>query len=46
MLDFDLTRDEVLTLMHTFESAKWKDFVEEETQRIVDVYDQLSAARK
>lgn len=46
MLAFDLTRDEVLTLMHTFESAKWKDFVEEETQRIVDVYDQLSAARK
>lgn len=46
MLDFDLTRDEVLTLMHTFESAKWKGFVEEETQRIVDVYDQLSAARK
>lgn len=46
MLDFDLTRDEVITLMHTFESAKWKSFVEEETQRIVDVYDKLSAARK
>lgn len=46
MLDFDLTRDEVITLMHTFESAKWKSFVEEETQRIIDVYDKLSAARK
>ena len=46
MLDFNLTRDEVITLMQTFESAKWKGFVEEETQRIVDVYDKLSAARK
>lgn len=46
MLDFNLTRDEVINLMHTFESAKFKQSVEEETQRIVDVYDKLCAARK
>lgn len=42
MLDFNLTRQEVVTLMHTFESAAHKKDVQEETQRILDCYDKLS----
>lgn len=42
MLDFNLTRQEVVTLMHTFESAAHKKEVQEETQRILDSYDNLS----
>ena len=42
MLDFNLTRQEVVTLMHTFESAAHKKDDQEETQRILDCYDKLS----
>lgn len=45
MLDFNLTRQEVVTLMHTFESAAHKKEVQEETQRILDCYDRLSEDR-
>lgn len=42
MIDFGITRQEAITLMRTFESAKYKKFVQEETQRIIDCYDRLS----
>lgn len=42
MLDFNLTRQEVVTLMHTFESANHTKDVQEKTQRILDSYDKLS----
>lgn len=42
MLDFNLTRQEVILLMHTFESAAHKKEIQEETQRILDCYDKLS----
>lgn len=42
MVDFDLTREEIVTLMKTFESAKHKKTVQDETQRILDCYDKLS----
>ena len=42
MIDFNLTREEVVTLMKTFESAKHKQSVQKETQRIIDCYDKLS----
>lgn len=42
MLDFKLSRQEVVVLMHTFESAIHKKFVQDETQRILDCYDRLS----
>lgn len=45
MLDFNLTRQEVVTLMHTFESAAHKKEVQEKTQRILDCYDRLSEDR-
>ena len=45
MLDFNLTRQEAVTLMHTFESAAHKKEVQEETQRILDCYDRLSEDR-
>ena len=45
MLDFNLTRQEVVTLMHTFESAAHKKEVQEETQRILNCYDRLSEDR-
>ena len=41
MLDFNLTRQEVVTLMHTFESPKYAKEVQKETQRILDCYDKL-----
>lgn len=41
MLAFDLTREEVLDLMKSFETANHKLFVEEETQRIINVYDRI-----
>ncbi|KEY47554.1 hypothetical protein EH70_07245 [Streptococcus equinus] len=41
MLAFDLTREEVLDLMKSFETANHKSFVEEETQRIISVYDRI-----
>lgn len=40
-IDFGLTRDELLLLMRTFESAKHKRDVQSETQRIIDVYDNM-----
>ena len=42
MIDFDLTRQEIVTLMQTFESPKYAKDVQEETQRILDCYDRLS----
>lgn len=42
MIDFDLTRPEIVTLMHTFESPVHKKEVQDETQRILDCYDKLS----
>ncbi|KRL89349.1 Eco57I restriction-modification methylase domain-containing protein [Limosilactobacillus ingluviei] len=45
MLDFDLTREEVVYLMKSFESAKHAKKVKEETQRIIDVYDRLVEER-
>mgnify|MGYP005793644523 CR=1 FL=1 len=42
MLDFNLTRQEVILLMHTFESAAHKKEIQEETQSILDCYDKLS----
>ena len=42
MLDFNLTRQEIVTLMHTFESANHTKDVQDETQRILDCYDKLS----
>lgn len=41
-LGFKLTREEVINLMKTFESANHKETVQEEAQRIIDVYDRLS----
>lgn len=42
MIDFNLTRSEIVSLMHTFESPKHMKDVQEETQRILDCYDRLS----
>lgn len=42
MIDFNLTRQEIVTLMHTFESANHTKDVQDETQRILDCYDRLS----
>ena len=42
MIDFKLTRQEIVTLMHTFESANHMKDVQDETQRILDSYDRLS----
>lgn len=42
MIDFNLTRQEIVMLMRTFESAKHMEDVQEETQRILDCYDKLS----
>ena len=42
MIDFKLTRQEIVTLMHTFESANHTKDVQDETQRILDCYDRLS----
>lgn len=42
MLDFNLTRQEAVTLMHTFESTNHTKDVQDETQRILDCYDRLS----
>ena len=42
MIDFGLTRQEVVILMHTFESANHTKDVQDETQRILDCYDKLS----
>lgn len=41
MLVFDLTREDIIDLMKTFETANHKTFVEEETQRIISVYDRI-----
>lgn len=41
MLAFDLTREEVLDMMKSFETANHKEYVEEETQRIINVYDRI-----
>ena len=41
-LGFKLTREEVINLMKTFESANHKETVQAEAQRIIDVYDRLS----
>lgn len=42
MINFDLTRQEIVTLMQTFESPKYVKDVQKETQRILDCYDKLS----
>lgn len=42
VLGFKLTREEVINLMKTFESANHKQAVQAEAQRIIDVYDRLS----
>lgn len=42
VLGFKLTREEVINLMKTFESANHKQDVQAEAQRIIDVYDRLS----
>lgn len=42
MLAFDLTREDIIDLMKTFETANHKIFVEEETQRIISVYDRIN----
>lgn len=42
MINFKLTRQEIVMLMHTFESANHTQDVQEETQRILDCYDKLS----
>ena len=41
MLAFELTREDIIDLMKTFETANHKTFVEEETQRIISVYDRI-----
>ena len=42
MIDFNLTRAEIVTLMHTFETPAHMKEVQDETQRILDCYDKLS----
>lgn len=42
MVAFDLTREDIIDLMKTFETANHKTFVEEETQRIITVYDRIN----
>lgn len=42
MLDFNLTRSEVISLMKTFESPKHRNKVRKETQRLLDCYDKLT----
>lgn len=42
MLAFELTREDIIDLMKTFETANHKAFVEEETQRIIAVYDRIN----
>ncbi|RSI86215.1 Eco57I restriction-modification methylase domain-containing protein [Streptococcus mitis] len=42
MVAFDLTREDIIDLMKTFETANHKTFVEEETQRIIAVYDRIN----
>lgn len=42
MLAFELTREDIIDLMKTFETANHKTFVEEETQRIIAVYDRIN----
>lgn len=42
MIDFNLTRPEIVTLMKTFESANHKQDVRDETQRILDCFDELT----
>lgn len=42
MVAFDLTREDIIDLMKTFETANHKTFVEEETQRIISVYDRIN----
>ena len=42
MLAFELTREDIIDLMKTFETANHKIFVEEETQRIISVYDRIN----
>lgn len=44
-IDFSLTRDELLLLMSTFESANHKKDVQAETQRIIDIYDQMKEGK-
>lgn len=42
MIDFNLTRQEIITLMKTFESPRHKEDVRADTQRILDYYDKLN----
>ena len=40
-IGFDLTREELISLLKTFESANHKIAVQKESQRIIEVYDRL-----
>lgn len=42
MIDFNLTRQEIIMLMKTFESPKYLKEVRAETQKILDCYDKLT----
>lgn len=39
--EFGLSRSEIISMMKSFESANHRQFVQEESQRIIDVYDEL-----
>lgn len=45
-IDFGLTREEGISLLKTFESKNHKKDVQEETQRILNVYDKLTEGAK
>ena len=42
MVDFNLTRQEIVTLMETFKSKNHVKDVEADEQRIIDKYDELT----
>lgn len=45
-IDFELSREEIIALMKTFEGKKSKRAVQEEAQRIIEVYDRLKAGEE
>ncbi|EMF0068053.1 adenine methyltransferase, partial [Enterococcus hirae] len=45
-IDFELSREEIIALMKTFEGKKSKQAVQEEAQRIIEVYDRLKAGEE
>lgn len=46
MLDYGITRQEVVTILESFKSKKHTKDVEEDEQRILDKYDQLTGGAK